>query len=137
MKALILVLALVVTLQHQTATATSYPVLYVRSGGLVAWPCGTSIDNSCKSIATAVANANVYATTSIKVAQGDYAEQVDIRDVNLPASLSGQLAIEGGWNADFTTQSPDPTKTRITSSNDNAVINITPGTENKVGLRLA
>lgn len=134
MKTLILVLALVVTLQYQIATAG---VLYVGSDGLATWPCGTSIANSCKNIATAVANANVYATTSIKVAQGDYAEQVDIRDVNLPASGLGQLTIEGGWNADFTTQSPDPTKTRITSSNDNAVINIAPGTGHRVGLRLA
>jgi hypothetical protein len=137
MKALILVLALVMTLQYQIATATSYPVLYVRSGGLAAWPCGTSIANSCKNIATAVANANVYATTSIKVAQGDYAEWINILDVTLPASGSGQLAIEGGWNTDFTTQSPDPTKTRITSSNTNAVVNIAPGTGHRVGLRLA
>ena len=138
MKALILVLALMVTLQYQIATATppTSAVLYVRADGLDGPGCGTGITNPCKSVATAVFHANDYATTTIKVAQGDYSEWINI-DYQLPASGTGTLAIEGGWNSDFTTQSPDPTKTRITSSNiNNPLINITPGIWEKIDLRL-
>jgi hypothetical protein len=137
MKAMILVVALMVTLQYQIATAASYPVLYVRSNGTATWPCGTSIATSCKSIATAVAHANDYATTTIKVAQGDYAERVSIVNVDLPVSKSGRLTIEGGWNPDFTAQSADPTKTRVTPSTSDVLINISlPGLWFRVGLRL-
>lgn len=137
MKVLILVLALVLSLQSQIATADiSYPVLYVRSNGLPSWPCGTSVSAPCKNIATAVANANVYATTTIKVAQGEYAEQIYIVDT-LPADVLKQLAIEGGWNADFTVQSSDPSLTRLTSPNDNAVLSINLDVLESVDLRLA
>lgn len=136
MKALILVLALVVTLQHQIATATSYPVLYVRSDGLTDWPCGTSTVNPCKNIATAVTKAHDYATTTIKVAQGDYTEQIIIYDIDLPASRSGRLTIEGGWNADFTVQSHDPAGTRL-SPEGTQIIYVAPKLWHIVGLRLA
>ena len=97
MKAMILVLALMVTLQYQMAAADpTYPVLYVRPSGIATWPCGTSIATSCKSITTAVAHANDYATSIIKVAQGDYVESVLIDNVVLPASNTGRLTIEGG-----------------------------------------
>lgn len=137
MKAMILVLAMMATLQYQIATATSYPVLYVRPSGIAFWPCGISIATSCKNIATAVAHANDYATTTIKVAQGDYVERVNIDNVVLPASKTGRLTIEGGWNTDFTAQSADPTKTRVIPFDNQAVINISlPGLWLRVGLRL-
>ena len=136
MKALILVLALVVTLQYQIATATSYPILYVRSNGSTDPSCGTNTSHPCKSIATAVTKAHDYATTTIKVAQGDYIEQIIIYDIDLPASRSGRLAIEGGWNADFTVQSHDPAGTRVTPAGAQ-IIYIAPKLWHIVGLRLA
>jgi hypothetical protein len=126
MKVLILVLALAVTLQCQIAAATS---LYVRSdSSTTTWPCGTSIATACKSIATAVNNAP--STTIIKVARGDYVESFVIAD-------SKQLAIEGGWNADFTIQSPDPSLTQVTPSGNNAIVSISLGAWENVDLRLS
>lgn len=114
MKVLMLVLTLaLLPLQYGIAAAASYPVLYVRSNGLPGWPCGTSPSQACKSIATAVNNANAYATTTIRVAQGDYAEYISITE-NLPVPHSVPLSIEGGWSTDFTVQSHDPALTRIT-----------------------
>lgn len=142
MKALILVLTLVVTFQCQISAAIAsypYPVLYVRSDSSNTDPsCGTSIASPCKSIATAVTHAYDCGATTIKVAQGNYLEQISIYNINLPADELGQLTIEGGWNTDFTAQSPDPTKTRVTPSGNNAVIDIAiPGLWFRVGLRLS
>lgn len=138
MKTILLVLFLMITYQCQIAAATSYPVLYVRPSGIATWPCGTSIATSCKSIATAVTNANYYDTTTIKVAQGDYAESIYLNNVDLPDSKTGRLNIEGGWNQDFTAQSTDPAKTRVTPSTNNAIIHIAlPGLWYRAGLRLA
>ena len=142
MKALILVLALMVTFQCQISTAIAsypYPVLYVSSNSSNTDPsCGTSIASPCKSIATAVTHAYNCGATTIKVAQGNYLEQISIINILLPADKLGQLAIEGGWNADFTAQSPDPTKTRVTPSGNNAVIDIAlPGMWFRVSLRLS
>lgn len=136
MKVLILILvSLVSFFQYQTAAAVTYSVLYVRSNGYDA-PCGTSTATPCKSIATAVTLAKDYETTTIRVAQGDYAENIYITET-LPASLSAQLAIEGGWNADFTIQSHDPTLTRVTPSTDNPILSISVGALGSVDLRLA
>ena len=135
MKVLILVLVLILTLQYQIAKATN-PVLYVRASDGVDNPgCGTSI-SPCKSITRAAANHDS-STTTIKVAQGDYpSEQIVIQN-DLPDTGSGQFSIEGGWNADFTIQSHDPSLTRTTPTDNHAVIHIAPGTVHSVRLRVA
>lgn len=138
MKKLVFVLALaLLPLQYRIAAAISYPVLYVRSNGLAGWPCGTSPSQPCQSIATAVDNANVYGTTTIRVAAGDYAEYIYISG-NLPVPHSGPLSIEGGWNTDFTVQSHDPALTRITPTYVYPyVLGINVGASELVDLRLA
>jgi hypothetical protein len=111
--------------------------LYVRSGGVADWPCGTSIATACKNIATAVHNANVFASTTIKVAQGDYAEYISI-DENLPTDPTKQLAIEGGWNADFTAQNHNPSLTRITPpTTGGVVVYVAPIMSHRISLRFA
>ncbi|MFH2124251.1 MAG: DUF1565 domain-containing protein [Pseudomonadota bacterium] len=141
MKALLLVLlSLGLILQQQPAMAgVTYPVLYVLANGSAdPYPldCGTSTSTPCRKIASAVTLAKDYATTTIKVAQGNYTENIHITET-LPVSLSAQLAIEGGWNADFTAQSHDPSLTRVTSSTDNPILNMSIGGLGSVDLRLA
>lgn len=136
MKLFVSVLFLALLLLPQHAPATSYPVLYVAPNGLSFWPCGTEATQPCKSIATAVSHANTYLTTTIKVAQGNYAEYIPIMG-NLPDSGAGQLTIQGGWDAGFSSRNNDPSLTTIIHETGRAqIFYLQPGTWARIGLRL-
>ncbi|MFH2122028.1 MAG: hypothetical protein ABIJ50_00885 [Pseudomonadota bacterium] len=134
MKILLFFLAVVIMLQNKTAHSETYPVLYVAPNGEATWPCGL-LSHPCKNIETAVAHANDYATTTIKVAQGEYLEHIYITS-SLPASPTEKLVIEGGWDSTFTTQDRDPLLTRLSPSANNAVVTISPSSGNHANLRL-
>lgn len=125
-----------VVLYSLPASATQYDVLYVKPGGDDSKNCG-SVANACKTIGHAVDNARVYKAKTIKVAQGEYTEQIYISGDNLPASSSEKLSIEGGWSVDFTTQSHDPETSRVVASGNNAIVAISPDIWKTVSLRLA
>jgi hypothetical protein len=135
-KILVFVFTLALLLQHQPAAAVSYPVLYVAPDGRSFLPCGIDAAQPCKSLATAVSRVNVYDTTTIRVARGNYTEYIPISDT-LPSLSGSELVIEGGWDAGFSSRTEDPSLTTITNQSGTSIIfYLQAGAFERIALRL-
>lgn len=136
MRAFIFVFTLALLLQHHQAGAVSYPVLYVAPDGRSFLPCGINAAQPCKSLATAVGQVDVYDTTTIRVARGNYAEYIPVSDP-LPSLSGSELLIEGGWDAGFSSRTDDPSLTTITNQSGTSIIfYLQAGTFERIALRL-
>ncbi len=101
----LLCVAVSVLFQTQAYSA----IFHVSTLGNDSASCGSS-GSPCATIWKAINNADASATNTIRVAQGTYADYI-----NITASLTN-LTIQGGWNNSFTSQNCSQTNTVVTNT---------------------
>lgn len=100
-------LCVAVSLLFQTQAYSA--IFHVSTLGNDSASCGSS-GSPCATIWKAINNTDVSETNTIRVAQGTYADYI-----NITASLTN-LTIQGGWNNSFTSQNCSQTNTVVTNT---------------------